>query len=284
MALLLVVRRTPEAFGYTGSRWTLASLLASCAWLRLETLSGLGQLLDRLGIRYKRGRQYVHSPDPAYPAKVAEIDRICALARAAPTRFVVVYLDELTYYRQPSVAAAYEARGRSQPLACWGYGRNTPGRILGTLNAQTGEVFYLQRSHLTTACLRSFWTLLQHHYAWAETIYVVLDNWPVHAHPDVLAPLVAQQSPWPPALPANWPTTSRGPGTHHLPIQLVWLPTYASWLNPIEKLWRWLKQAVLHLHRLSHDWEGLKQRIAAFLDQFCHGSLSLLSYVGLSPD
>jgi len=29
---------------------------------------------------------------------------------------------------------------------------------------------------------------------------------------------------------------------------LVPLPTYGSWTGPIERLWRWLKQEVLHLH------------------------------------
>jgi len=32
-------------------------------------------------------------------------------------------------------------------------------------------------------------------------------------------------------------------------ITLVYLPTYAPWLNPIEKLWRKAYQEVLHLHR-----------------------------------
>jgi hypothetical protein len=31
-------------------------------------------------------------------------------------------------------------------------------------------------------------------------------------------------------------------------LQSVWLPTYAPWLNPIEKLWRWLRQDVLKMH------------------------------------
>jgi transposase len=55
-------------------------------------------------------------------------------------------------------------------------------------------------------------------------------------------------------------------------------------LNPIEKLWRWLKQDVLHLHRLSSTWQALKQLVAEFLDQFDQGSNDLLSYVGLLPN
>jgi len=55
-------------------------------------------------------------------------------------------------------------------------------------------------------------------------------------------------------------------------------------LNPVEKLWRWLKQNVLHLHRLSGDWPALRQHVADALDQFKDGSPYLLRYVGLLPE
>ena len=67
-------------------------------------------------------------------------------------------------------------------------------------------------------------------------------------------------------------------------IEPVWLPTYAPWLNPIEKLWRWLRQDVLKLHRLADDWPELQRRVNAFLDQFATGSHELLRYAGLSGD
>ena len=70
-------------------------------------------------------------------------------------------------------------------------------------------------------------------------------------------------------------------GHLQLPIQAVPLPTYASWLNPIEKLWRFLKQEVLHMHRLANDLTGLRGEIDRFLDQFALGSDQLLRYVGL---
>ncbi len=63
------------------------------------------------------------------------------------------------------------------------------------------------------------------------------------------------------------------------------LPTYASWANPIEKLWRWLRQDLLHLHRLAGDLAGLRAAVERFLERFAHGSLALLRYVGLPlPD
>ena len=64
----------------------------------------------------------------------------------------------------------------------------------------------------------------------------------------------------------------------------LFLPTYASWLNPIEKLWRWLKQDVLYLHSLAKDLEELRQQVRDFLDNFSTGSDSLLQYVGLLLD
>jgi len=87
-------------------------------------------------------------------------------------------------------------------------------------------------------------------------------------------------------LPPTWPTqpsdaATRRWGALRLPLQLVPLPTYASWCNPIEKLWRRLKAEVLHLHRLADDLDTLRRTVRAFLDQFQDGSEDLLRYVGL---
>ncbi len=98
-------------------------------------------------------------------------------------------------------------------------------------------------------------------YPHACRIYVVQDNWSIHTHPDVCATL------------ADLPQ-----------IVPVWLPTYAPWLNPIEKLWRWLRADVLALHRLADDGEALRDRVRAFLDQFATDARDLLHDVGLLGD
>ena len=66
-----------------------------------------------------------------------------------------------------------------------------------------------------------------------------------------------------------------------MPIQLVPLPTYASWCNPIEKVWRKLRQELTHLHLWAADLPRLRAEIDYFLDQFAAGSSALLEYVGL---
>jgi hypothetical protein len=202
-----------------------------------------------------------------------------------PDQYILLYLDELTSYRQPSLSQAYEQSGSTQPLAQRSHKSNTALRVLAALKAMTGQVNYGQRNRTTLACLSQFWFDWRTAYPQADLIYVVVDNWPIHFHPDVLAPLQSQAFPFPPKLPPTWPTIPSKKAVHDdLPIQLLCLPTYASWLNPIEKLWRWLKQDILHLHRLSTDWQALKALIANFLDKFSFGSSDLLSYVGLLPN
>ena len=259
--------------------------MASCPWLKLTTHGSLSQLLKRLGISYKRGRDYVHSPDPDYLNKLNLIEQMKQRAIDQPQRYVFLYLDQLTYYRQPTLAQAYEEIGEKQPLAQRSYRSNTSFRVIGALNGISGRLSYLQRSRTNIACLTHFWDLVCLDYPEAEVVYIVVDNWPVHFHPKVLASLQKQNFPFPPKLPASWAglAPSTAASDKNLPIQLLCLPTYASWLNPIEKLWRWLKQNVLHLHRASDDWQGLRDRVSLFLDQFVDGSQDLLRYTGLLP-
>lgn len=277
-----MIRRDPGQFGYPHSRWSLSRLGQTLDWLALETEGGLSRLLKRLGIRYKRARAYIHSPDPDYAAKVSYLLLCRMRAWYDPTRYVFLYLDEVTYTRQPALAHAYDLRGHHQPLARRSHQSDTQYRGLGALNAVTGQVTYRQASKIKLSFLSNFYAVLRQTYPRAETIYVAQDNWPIHVHPDVVARLEPQQSPFWPTVPSTWPTEPRARAIRDdLPIQLVFLPTYASWLNPIEKLWRWLRQDVLHLHRLSEDWPQLKQRVWDFTQQFATGSTDLLRYVGL---
>ena len=255
------------------------------AWLRLQTDSGLWQVLRRLGLHYKRARDYLHSPDPDYDAKQRAIHSYWQRAHAEPERYVFLYVDEFTFYRQPTLASAYADKGTATPLAHRSYHSNTKARIVAALNALTGQVTYLLRSRTDLRVMRQFYALLRATYPDAEQLFASQDNWPVHAHPDVVAILEDQEFAFWPTLPTNWPTAPRANwATDDLPVQLLFQPTYAPWTNPIEKLWRWLCQDHLHLHRLSDDWSALKQRVRDFLDGFAGPSPDLLHYVGLLPD
>jgi transposase len=280
------VGQAPANFEVDRSRWTLADLLSVCAdWLNLTTATGMWRLMRRLKLRYKRGRHYVHSPDPNYADRQAEIQRYGDMVRAEPERYVWLYLDELTFYRQPTLASAYALQGSKEPRARRSHRSNTSARVLAAMNALTGQVTYLQRSRTTLDVLRQFYYQLRATYPTAERIYVAQDNWPVHDHPDIRVILEPQEFPWRPRLPENWPKEPRSTiEPDNLPIQLLFQPTYAPWTNPIEKLWRWLYEKHLHLHWLSDQWDELKQQVTDFLDDFSGASPELLRYVGLLRD
>ncbi len=285
-----MVRRDPRRFGIPRTRWTLTAVGAAIDWLAPLSPAGIWRVLDALGVVLKRGRASVHSPDPAHPAKRAAVAACVAEARASGGRVVALFQDEATLARQPSVAPAWEARGRPQPRAI--RSRRADGsvaRIVGTLDALDGRVLVRRRGALTVPALVGFYRDVVAAYPAAERIDIVLDNWPVHFHPDLLAALRPQAPPFPFPRPPNWPDAPsaaavRNWGDLQLPIRLIPLPTYASWLTPIEKLWRWLRQAVAHLHPWADAIPALRAAGDGFLAQFAAGSAAaaaLRRYVGL---
>lgn len=252
-----LLHRSPHDFGIQRARWRLQDVGKVLDWLRGYSDAGIYKALKRLGFSRKRALNFIHSPDVAYRAKWQAILRAYAEAVAHPEQIVMVFLDELTYYRQPSHAPAYHMRGQTQPHALQVAGYNTKTRVVAVLNAVTGQVTYRQRTKIGIEALVAFYAQVRAAYPHAEKIYLVQDNWPVHTLPEAWHAMQAHQ------------------------LTPLFLPTYASWLNPIEKLWRWLKQEVLHLHRLAHRWRDLCQQVIDFLDQFSSSSEALLHYVGL---
>jgi transposase len=245
----------------------------------------MARCLRRAGLCLKRGRDWVHSPDPDYAAKRATLAALLVTAAADPA-CRVVYLDEVSLYRQPTCAPAYAPRGPEQPRARRVPASDTVTRVLATLDHASGQVVARRSSHVDLAGLVAFYQQLVAAYP-GERLYVVQDNGAVHRHPDVLVALEPQRFPNPLPLPRTWPTqpsaaAQRRWGELRLPVQAVWLPTYASWLNPIEKLWRKLRQEVTHLHPWADDLAELRRQIDAFLARFAHGSPELLRYVGLA--
>jgi transposase len=251
------LHQAPGQHGIVRSRWRLQDVGRALRWLNGVSEPGIYKVLKRLGFSRKQARNFIRSPDPNYRAKWQRILLAYQEAFIQPGKVIFLFQDELTYYRQPSLSPAFHRRGKGQPLAQQAPRSNTKTRLAAVLNAITGRVTYLQRSKVGNEALVKFYAQVRAAYPEAEVIYLIQDNWPVHKTDPVLAAAEENE------------------------LTLLFLPTYASWLNAIEKLWRWLKQEVLHLHRLVNDLAQLRQQVCDFLDQFAAGSLDLLHYVGI---
>ena len=241
--------------GPAPSRWTLRTIRASVDWLTAYTVSGVWRVLQACGLGLHTSCARLFSPDPDYSSKVRRLHRCLRDAARHPDSVMAVFLDEFGYQRWPEVAPTWGGEARVAQRA----GNNQQWRTIGALNALTGQVNYLDGYIVGRQQVIQFYGLLDRAYPKkVELIYVIQDNWNIHTHPDVLTAVAAYPR-----------------------LKPVWLPTSAPWLNPIEKLWRWLRQDILKRHRWVEDWPRVKQRVRDFLAQFAHASLTLLRYVGL---
>ena len=198
-------------------------------------------------------------PRPGLHGKKKAIQAALNQARREPSRYVVLYQDEGTFYRQPSQAWLWASLGRRQPRMPYSHRSNTRLREVAYLNACTGAVHSEDMTSVTAQRLARNASRISDWYPQAETIYLVWDNWPVHDHPKVLQALHRQPR-----------------------LQVLKLPTYAPWLNPMEKAWRWTRQRITHTHPWSDNFPQFREAIREEFARLSGGSQELLRYVGLS--
>lgn len=246
--------------GPAPSRWSLRAIQATFPWWEDLTLGGVWRALERLDLRLRSSVVQQFSPDPAYRDKEAHLLACLREAATHPDEVVALFLDEAGYTRWPDPAPDWApAAPVARPVADRAGRKQQLWRLIGALNALTGQVDYRDNYIVGREQVSVFYRQLEQANAHARRVYVIQDNWSIHSHPDVLATLA---------------TLPR--------LEPVWLPTDSPWLNPIEKLWRWLKGDVLKGHRLAADWPALRLQVRHFLDQFASGSDALLQYVGLA--
>ena len=117
---------------------------------------------------------------------------------------------------------------------------------------------HLRATKITVPRLIAFYKQLLDAYPDALMLYVIEDNWPVHFHARVLTFLA--QNPR---------------------LQVLRLPTYAPWLNKIERAWRWVRQTLCHAHPFCDDFEAYKAHLDARLAEAAAAPEMLGRYCGL---
>ena len=233
----IVTTKSPEYFGADQSRWTLTLLRQKVSFLSVyKSLSGLFYLLSALRLAWIRCRDVVESVNPLKFYKIRRNRRILGYVRKHPDKAVMLFLDEFSIYRQPLKGKAWAQKG-TQPKNRRSRSSNTRFRIVGAINAVSGELIFGSGSKITVVKLCEFLETLR------ETspnrrIYLVLDNWHnVHNHPKTVAKL------------------------EKLGIIALWQPLYMPQSNPIERLWLRLSEEILRIHRFS----GWRRAFAEFV-------------------
>lgn len=192
----------------------------------------LSKSLHRVGLRWRRAKLRVHSPDPLYTVKrqrVADLQQMAlcgSLTSQAsahprsdepPRPACLAFLDSTDLHWCPDLGPTYGLTGRQLKVDSPGLA-NPWQALFGSLVYPSGEGLYTIHERKRAAELLTHLQLLidfKPNYFW----FVVLDNASAHTTPAVEA--FACQ--------------------HRHRLELVYLPTYSPHLNLIERLWRLLR-------------------------------------------
>jgi len=220
----------------TGHLWTLKKLRA---WVcrtfgPLVSRGALRRLLRRAGLTWKRVKKLLGKADPA--KRAAHVERLLELFGGVRDGTVtLIYVDEAHFHRDLDLGYTWGRKG----LRIWR--RSACPKLSERLNCYGaydfthGECFLWQDGWCDGERTVRFLEALARWRAGKEgKLVIIWDNAPCH-----IARVVKAKA-------------------SELGIELVYLPGYSPDLNPVERLWGWLREEVTRGH--CHD------SVAALID------------------
>ena len=237
--IVSVARARPDTQGVPLTRWSLPRLAAHLAGVGISICpETLRQTLIGAGLSHQRTRSWKQSPDPDFQAKA---ERVLSLYRARPRGGVVVCFDEMGPIQLiPHQGSGWAPLGRPERLRATYSKPHGVRYLFGTYDVHADHLEGTLESHKNAAvvlgCLRG----LRGRYDPDLRIYLVMDNLSTHKTDAV----------------CEWAAASN--------VELVFTPTYASFLNRIECHFWALGEFVIK-NADYPDWEALGRAMAAHI-------------------
>jgi transposase len=229
--ICLIARTSPADWGITAfSTWSLAKLaehLVARKVVPAVSRETLRRILRDGKVSWQTTTTWKASTDPDF---IAKMHRVLELYDAPPADGRVICVDEFGPLNLlPRKGKAWRPHGRPRRLRATYHRYDGVMHMLAALDLATGKIYYRIRQRKRWQEFLGLLKALRARWPGAK-LYVVLDNFSPHKHPNVRA----------------WAAA------HH--VELVYLPTYGSWLNWIESEFAALRYFALNGtdHR-SHD-------------------------------
>ncbi len=267
LALRTLLHQSPRSFGQETSLWTLdlAAEVAYAQGLTATRVSGatIHNTLARMGVRWRRAKEWITSPDPEYARKKARRDRLIRLAQAHPD-WLLGFEDEVWWSRlaHPALHAWQDdahplrlveqtvARDDPDPKAVACYGVLTRS---WDEDGHRGEEVWLRfvDGRPVSAVTIDFltWCAARAEERGKRAVLLVWDNASWHDSQIVRAWLHHH----------NRQVKQAGQGVR---LIVCALPVKSPWLNPIEPKWLHGKRKVMEPDRLLASAE-LVERVCA---------------------
>jgi transposase len=235
----LIARCCPRDLGLAFSTWSLTKLADHLAATGVAVVSreSIRQILHNAGIRWLATKTWKASTDPDF---IAKMRRVLDLYDHPPADGRVICADEfgpLNLQPRPGRAWCPERH----PARLRATYRRTRGvrHMLAALDLSTGQISYRIRDRKRWREFLALLKLLRARWP-AQKLYVICDNFSTHKHPQV----------------TSWAAGNK--------VELVFLPTYASWLNWIEPEFAALRYFALNgTDHHTHAWQG--EMIGAYM-------------------
>jgi transposase len=152
---------------------------------------------------------------------------------------VLLSQDESHIRAYQALRAVWTLKGQQKKIPTFGH--HAQVTLFGTVDMQTGDMFCTSAEKYNAATFLDFLQQLLTRYT-DKFVILILDNARIH-HAKLVRPFLEQNR-------------------HRL--FLLFLPPYSPELNPIEKMWRWLKDMVI-VNRFHKNESEIRSSISEFL-------------------
>ena len=249
--LATALARTPEAYGYPATIWTTALLrhLLACRQAIQVCADTVRRALHALGYRWRRPRWAIEHADPDAAYRLERL--ICAL-ETATVGTVCLVQDETKFKSLPPLRRMWMRRGDQVRVPT--PKQNHHVYSYGALNLVTGEWQDRFSPKANSAATLTFLNHLLGQYP-EQRILLIWDQATYHRSHQI----------------QNWLR-------RHPRITALFLPKYAPELNPVEHIWRVVKQRVAA--NVTRTLDAIKDAYRSFFEQQSPASLLQTAGVG----
>jgi hypothetical protein len=231
-ALIEILHHKPANYGINRSNWNYASLAEAFGKVygRRPSNGTVGRLLRQAGLRWKKSRKVLTSPDPKYREKVELLLRTLHSLQVDEDLFFIDELGPLQVKRYGGRCYASKHQTITHPQSQKSRGSIT---LYGALSALTNQMTWFYGSTKDSMGMIDLAEILVNQNHDKSKIYLTWDAASWHGSNALLN--------WIESLSGSKRKIRSGPR-----IELVPLPSSAQFLNVIEAVFGGMKRAVIH--------------------------------------
>jgi transposase len=259
-ALATLIEEGPVKAGFSGACWR-SPMIQQLIYARFGVYYNvfyIAQLLKNLGFSYQKAAFVSDHLDERKRQEWRTTTWPQILRRAQERQALLLFGDEASFPQWGTLTYTWARRGRQPKVKT--SGKRKGYKVFGLIDYFTGRLFYQgQEGRLNSAAYVAFLTRVLEQTT--QPIVLIQDGARYHTSAETKA-FFAQQAPR---------------------LQVFQLPTYSPDYNPIEKLWKKIKQQETHLHYFP-TFEALTEKVEQALIKFANIPEEILALCSLPAE